>query len=114
MENRRKSQRRRVRMLGRLIAHGRLLTVSMENLSAGGVRIVLDMPLMEGAEVEISLSAVRRTDEPALAEPIDTRGTVAWCTEDMDVGFQAGIRFDSMAVGEKERLAEFLESLTAS
>ena len=91
MENRREKQRYNARIKGHLWIEGRKVAIETVNLSESGVRIVLDAPLLEGADVKLRLcmSLNRGTQ----TELITGNGVVVWCNEDMDAGYQAGIRF---------------------
>ena len=91
MENRRKEQRFRVRTKGVVQLEGHKVRMLTENLSVSGARISLDRPLLEGAEVNLDLM-LKAEDAPF---NLCISGTVVWCTEDMDAGFQAGIAFTS-------------------
>ncbi len=93
MENRRKEQRYRVRSKGFVRLEGRKMNMQTENLSVGGARITLDRPLLEGAEVTLYLMLRQGTATSPLH--LCMTGTVVWCNEDMDAGFQAGIAFSS-------------------
>ena len=62
-----------------------------ENLSISGARITVERPLLEGAEVTLDLALKQGAAPSPLRLSLD--GTVVWCTEDLEAGFQAGIAF---------------------
>jgi hypothetical protein len=103
MENRRKQPRYRARLKGHIWTEGFKYPIETENLSASGVRISLDAPLLEGAEVRLSLNVP--LDGQTKTTPITVKGVVVWCNEDMDAGFQSGIRFSAI----EDLLRRFLE-----
>jgi c-di-GMP-binding flagellar brake protein YcgR len=109
MKNRRKSQRHRISLNGHLFVHGHRISVQIENLSRGGTRISLDKPLMEGDEVEISFSLLQKSAHSS-TDLFRASGTVIWISEDMDAGFQAGVRFEPLTPQIKELLNSQLES----
>jgi hypothetical protein len=108
MENRRRQQRYGARLKGYVWAEGRKASVETLNLSASGVRISLDAPLLEGAEVKLRLYV--SLNGSTKSEPITVSGVVVWCNEDMDVGFQAGIRFDAISDDHRQYLEGSLPS----
>ncbi len=107
MENRRKKQRFRIQLPGKVRAEGQTYAIESANLSASGVRIVLDAPLLEGAEVKISLQ-LQEENRSGMPHRLTTAGTVVWCQEDIVAGYQAGIRFEGSPEGEPFDLESFL------
>ena len=95
MENRRREQRYRVKITGRIRSEGEIHRVETENLSVNGVRITLDVPLLEGADVEIVLR-LPGDGTGAKWHPFTTTGQVVWCAEHIAAGYQAGIRFTAL------------------
>jgi hypothetical protein len=87
MENRRKELRYRVQAEGVINARGRRLRIQTENLSLSGARVTSDRPLLEGDEITLDL-ALKDSGE---VKNFKIPGTVVWCAEDMDAGFQAGL-----------------------
>lgn len=87
MENRRKELRYRVQSKGIIHAQGHRLRIQTENLSLSGARITSDRPLLEGDDITLDLP-FKGSDG---VENLQIPGTVVWCAEDMDVGFQAGL-----------------------
>jgi c-di-GMP-binding flagellar brake protein YcgR len=108
MENRRRQQRYGARLRGHIWAEGQKLSLETLNLSASGVRISLDAPLLEGAEVKLRLQVSLSGSNKS--EPINVNGVVVWCNEDMEVGYQAGIRFDAISEDHRRYLEGSLPS----
>jgi uncharacterized protein (TIGR02266 family) len=104
MDNRRRHQRYRVSLAARLNADGPWVTAHADNLSQGGARFSLDAPLLEGSPVKVDLRLAGG------GEAIRASGTVIWCNEHMDVGFQAGVSFADFDTATRERLDQFLAS----
>ena len=111
MKNRRKEHRYRVRLAGKIFIENRVFQMESENVSVGGVRISLDRPLLEGADVNITLQ-LGKPENPGSPGTFTTSGTVIWCQEDILVGYQAGIRFSSQMNTARQRLATFLLAFT--
>lgn len=105
MKNRRRRQRFLVQVPGKVRAEGQTHAIESANLSVSGVRIVLDSPLLEGADVRISLKLQNGPGEPIRWT---TAGTVVWCQEDIVAGYQAGIRFEGAPEGKPFDLESFL------
>jgi hypothetical protein len=95
MNNRRKERRYQIKLAGKVRSEGTVHRIETENLSINGVRITLDMPLLEGAEVEIVLRLPGESAEQKW-RPFTTTGEVVWCNEHIVAGFQAGIRFTAL------------------
>jgi hypothetical protein len=106
MDNRRKHQRHRVSLKGRLNTEGRPVTAQVDNLSEGGARVSLDAPLLEGSLVELYLKLPNGAGGDRAS--LRAVGNVIWCQEHMDVGFQAGISFTSIANEMSEQLLTYL------
>lgn len=108
MKNRRRNQRYHAKRKGHVEFEGRQIPFETRNLSVSGARVLLDSPLLEGADVEIWIQmTINGRDD---ITPIQLRGTVIWCNEDMDVGFESGIRFNGVSNEQREYLTEALPS----
>ena len=107
MKNRRTEHRRKVSLLGKIRSNGQWHDVRARNMSVGGARIVLDFPLLEGSKVQIAFGLPSDNGD---ATQLETLGLVIWCTEDMEVGFHAGIRFSPEVGDTQADLREFLEA----
>jgi hypothetical protein len=108
MKNRRKQPRYGARLKGHIWTEGFKYPIETENLSASGVRITLDAPLLEGAEVKLCLNVA--IDGETETTPITVKGVVVWCNEDMDAGFQSGIRFSVIEDSQRRFLEGSLPS----
>lgn len=101
-------------MLGRVRDfNGEWLSARSEDLSEGGVRLCVDIPLLEGSPVDVELRLPRDGNGSDVGTLFCSRGEVVWCTEDMDVGFQAGIRFSPAPAETVGELRSFLSSVAA-
>ncbi len=105
MENRRKETRYRILSKGFVKLNNHRIAMQTENISKTGVRISTDRPLLEGEDVLLELHLPRKKEGIL---PMNILGTVVWCTEDMDAGFQIGISF-SLNAKETEQMDKCLE-----
>jgi hypothetical protein len=87
-------------------------TARTRDLSVGGVGLILDRPLQEGAIVGLSLFLVVDQIEDENTPPLAARGRVVWCAESENGDVAAGIRFEGLEPQQAERLAHFLEEAT--
>ncbi len=108
MDNRRQKRRYRARLKGHLWFEGQKVSVETVNLSESGVRITLDMPLLEGSDVRLHLDV--SPNGVMKVEPIVANGVVVWCQEDIEVGYQAGIRFVTLSTDHVNYLSHSLPS----
>jgi hypothetical protein len=109
MDNRRKHFRYRLPLKGRLVVFGQQMRVHVENLSSGGLRASLDTPLLEGSDVEVELTLDPDVTQTT-GNPFHTKGTVVWCVEDVDVGYQVGIRFGKLDAEAKDVLEKMVKT----
>ena len=107
MENRRRERRYPVKLNGKIRSEGEIFRVETENLSVNGVRITLDVPLLEGGDVEIVLRLPQESAEAAW-RPFSTTGKVVWCTEHIEAGYQAGIHFTALQDERRRELGGVL------
>lgn len=87
------------------------IAASTQNISAGGVGLVLDVALAEGAQVALTLFLTQDGIEDPDSEPFEARATVAW-TAPQDGGLHAvGVRFGAVTPAQREQLTRFLAAL---
>ena len=103
MENRRKERRYRIRRTGMIGDTAGAHAVETIDVSPTGARVALDRPLLEGADVMLSL----HLPESPFGERLNADAVVIWCAEGMDVGFEVGLRLN-LPDEDKTRLAAFL------
>ncbi len=89
----------------------RTLAAATQNVSEGGVGLMLEQPLEEGAEIEIALFLTQDGIEDPDEAPFEARATVAWTAPTDDGTHMAGIRFGAVSTAQREQLARFLRLL---
>ncbi|MDP3791917.1 MAG: PilZ domain-containing protein [Candidatus Omnitrophota bacterium] len=91
------------------IGRGIKRTYEVKNISKSGALIVLDTPLDNGSEINVSL------DVPGDNVPIFVSGTVAWqrksILEPKKSAYETGIRFAVIDGFDKSRLLDYIYSL---
>lgn len=86
----------------------RVLAAATQNVSEGGVGLVLEEPLDEGAEVGLTLFLTQDGIEDPDELPFETRAMVAWAAPN-DVGTHvAGVRFAAVSEAQRAQLTRFL------
>lgn len=88
------------------------LGAATENISAGGVALILDAPIDEGKQLDVTLILTQDGIEDPFEEPFDIRGVVAWCGPRDDGAHTVGLRFVQPSDAQRARLERFLEQLT--
>lgn len=83
--------------------------VEAVNLGATGVGLCVDSPLLVGSTVQLRLLAPQ-----ADKEPVAVLGEVMWCTEHVEVGYQAGIQITNMEPLVASRWRSWLQRLGES
>lgn len=76
-----------------------------ENISAGGIFVLTERQLPNGAEVRLVLSF------PGLIKPLPIRGTVRWTRSDPPEERGVGVEFDLAEPGPIERLGELIQRI---
>ena len=67
------------------------VSIEVVNLGAKGVGVNVDTPLLVGSTVRLRINASQ-----ICSEPMAVLGLVMWCTEHVEVGYQAGIQITNM------------------
>jgi hypothetical protein len=63
---------------------------------------------MEGTDIEIDFNLKPDPSSDA-SNSFHTTGTVVWCNEDMDCGYQSGIHFNLVDLSAQKQLTSFLD-----
>ncbi len=111
MDNRRTSPRVRTAIRGHIQAHNRQVSAHIRNLSEKGALVLVDMPLLP--DTEIRLIFTPKSGNRAGTE-FRAEGAAVWCIEDMDAGYQSGIRFDRMDEDSRAVLKSLLRSASGA
>lgn len=89
----------------------RTIAGATQNVSEGGVGLVLDEPLAEGATLQLTLFLTQDGIEDPDEEPFEVRASVAW-TKPHEQGLHViGVRFASVSAVQRAQLARFLAAL---
>lgn len=86
----------------------RVIAAATQNVSKGGVGLILDEELPEGTEVMLSLFFTQDGIEDPDDAPFEVGATVAWSAPSDDGTFIAGARFDALGPGQQLQLDRFL------
>jgi c-di-GMP-binding flagellar brake protein YcgR len=81
------------------------------NLSKGGMCVVVEAPIVIGLDVELDLSLI--FEAQGESEPLRLNARVAWCTG-VDAGFQLGLSFRGLDVARARYLQMFLKYMNAA
>lgn len=89
----------------------RTLAAATQNVSEGGVGLVLDQPLAQGTAVQLALFLTQDGIEDPDEEPFEVRATVAWSGPQEGGLHVAGVRFGAVTAAQRAQLARFLAAL---
>ena len=105
--------RYRVALAAELTLGARTLSAATQNLSAGGVGVMVSEALVEGTTIGVCIFLTQDGVEDPDQEPFDGRATVAWCAP-TDAGTHlAGLRFAGVDEPQRLQLQAFLSALEA-
>ena len=107
----RKHRRFEVEVAGEVVIDREVLGVSTQNLSAGGVGLLLERELEDGREIAVSLFLTQDGIEDPDREPFEGPATVKWIAERDDGLFLVGVQFGTLDAAASRRLEEFLEAI---
>jgi c-di-GMP-binding flagellar brake protein YcgR len=90
---------------------GETVVASTQNVSAGGVGLVVDREVKEGSELSLTLFLTQDGIEDGDEHPFEAKAIVAW-TAVQDAGtWVTGVRFEKVSPGQKQQLERFLSKL---
>ena len=78
------------------------------NLSAGGVGLITELPLPDGADIWVSLFLTIDEIEDESTEPLPVPGKIQWATEIEPGVHHLGVKFGEIDPAEREVLRSFL------
>jgi c-di-GMP-binding flagellar brake protein YcgR len=108
MENRRKHTRFSVAVAAEVTQGDETLAGETRDVSAGGVSVMLNAVLPEGASVELLLILTEDGIEDPDEEPFETRASVMWCAGLENGVAMSGLRFADVVPAQRKRLERFL------
>lgn len=110
VENR-KHRRYSVELAAEVEIRGETVVASTQNVSAGGVGIVVDREVKEGSEVAVTLFLTQDGIEDPDETPFEAKAIVQWAAVQDAGTWIAGVRFAAVPDGQKAQLARFLDKL---
>ena len=82
-----------------------------ENISAGGVALVMSAAVDQGAELQLTLILTQDGIEDPFEEPFEGRAKVAWVRPNPEGGHLIGVQFGGVAADQQARLERFIARL---
>jgi c-di-GMP-binding flagellar brake protein YcgR len=84
---------------------------STQNTSEGGVGLVLDRPLEEGATIKLNLFLTEDGIEDPDEEPLVVKASIVWTAEQDGGVHSAGVRFAQLSPDQAQQVQRFLSAL---
>ncbi|AKF03304.1 PilZ domain-containing protein [Sandaracinus amylolyticus] len=107
----RKHRRYAVELAAEVEIRGETIVASTQNVSAGGVGLVVDREVKEGSELAVTLFLTQDGIEDPDESPFEAKAIVAW-TAVQDAGtWIAGVRFAKVSAAQSAQLERFLGKL---
>ena len=100
-----------VEVAGEIELGGERVDVSTQNLSRGGVALVLEPAVEEGRTLHLSLFLTQDGIEDPDEDPFEAQGIIRWVAEN-DAGLKVvGIQFAPLTAEQKAHLERFLRRI---
>jgi c-di-GMP-binding flagellar brake protein YcgR len=107
----RKFPRFPVELAAEVSMRGETVVASTQNVSLGGVGLVVDREVKEGAEIAVTLFLTQDGIEDPDETAFEAKAIVAWTTVQDAGTWIAGVRFDKVSPLQKKQLERFLSKL---
>jgi len=91
-----------------------VFSATAQNLSTGGVGLLLDRALPDNCPVSLSLYLLEEGVEDATVEPVMVQGHVVWIAATAPRAWEAGVRFLPLQPQQLEHLERFLVRLPST
>ena len=108
-------QRRHARFTVELAAEveirGETIVAATNDISKGGVGLILDRALRERSTVKVILFLTQDGIEDPDEEPFEAQAEVMWAAEQEAGRFVAGVRFGALSAAQSSQLERFLAVL---
>ena len=109
--NQRKHPRYPVEVAAEIEIGANVLVAATQNMSNGGVALVIDRALEEGTQVGLTLFLTQDGIEDPDEEPFVSKATIVWTAEREKGSFVCGANFAGLSAGQTKQLSRFLEKL---
>jgi c-di-GMP-binding flagellar brake protein YcgR len=111
-EEQRRHRRIEVEVAGEIALDGDVLGASTQNLSDGGVALVLDRDVADGRSVTVTLFLTQDGIEDPDQEPFEAPAVVRWSADRDDGLFLVGLQFGALDTATQKRLQHFLKTIS--
>lgn len=111
-EEQRRHRRIEVEVAGEIALDGDVLGASTQNLSDGGVALVLDRDVADGRNVTVTLFLTQDGIEDPDQEPFEAPAVVRWSADRDDGLFLVGLQFGALDAASQKRLQHFLKTIS--
>jgi len=110
IENRR-DERFGVKVAAEVTVGEDVVAAATQNVSRGGVALLIDRDVGEGATVAVTLFLTQDGIEDPDEEPFESQASVVWTAEQDDGSRVVGVRFDKVTRDQAAQLERFLSAL---
>lgn len=110
VENR-KHHRYAVELAAEVEIRGEVVVAATNNVSAGGVGLVVDREVKEGSQLAVTLFLTQDGIEDPDEEPFEAKAIVAWSAVQDAGTWIAGVRFEKVSPAQAAQLDRFLGKL---
>lgn len=107
----RRFERVPVELAGEMLVKGEHVHVATNNLSEGGVGLLLEHAVPDGTKIELTLFLTQDGIEDPDEEPFESAAVVRWTGERDDGMFLVGVQFEALDASRKAQLDRFLAAL---
>ncbi len=104
----RQHQRYPIEVAAEVAIAGDVTVASTQNISSGGVGLVIERPVEEGGKVDVTLFLTQDGIEDPDEEPFEATATVMWAAEREPGTWMCGVRFDRIDEAQRKQLERFL------
>lgn len=99
-----------VEVAAEITTSGTTLVAATQNISEGGVGLVLDRPLEEGQDLALTLFLTQDGIEDPDEEPFEAHAKVAWAKTAGDTHV-IGVQFGAISAAQRAQLTRFLAAI---
>ncbi len=107
----RRFQRFAVELAAEVEMNGEMIVAATQNVSAGGVGIVVDREVAEGAQIAVTLFLTQDGIEDPDENPFEANAIVQWAAVQDAGTWIAGVRFEAVSPVQRAQLERFLGKL---